>query len=58
MTEIQITRRGVYGARILMIEILSESTKKKRLLPESNEVIRMPGYGNTGFVDPEKSNRL
>ena len=39
----QITRRGIYGAPDFVIEILSESTKEERLLPEINEVSKCRG---------------
>ena len=46
----QITRRGIYGAPVFVIEILSESTKKERLLPEINEVSECRCTGNTGLL--------
>ena len=49
----QITRRGIYGAPDFVIEILSESTKKK------DSYLKLMKYQNAGvreywLVDPEK----
>lgn len=50
----QITRRGIYGAPDFVIEILSESTKKKDsyLKLEVSEA----GYGNTGLLIRKRKN--